>query len=168
MEFSRIIGPTVRIIFLGLVLALAAITAASVAIMLFMLAPHSANAIHLAHDKPRALIAIYGLILALGCGGLCVLTFIQGVVRPDEIWQVDEKGVQRLSRFLKYERRKTWPVSRLGRVHFTKKSGMKDNWRGYITLRSGGRINLPIIRDEATVLQLEKILNAELQLGRGV
>jgi len=154
--FSRIIGPTARIIFLGFTLALAAIAAA----LLFMLTPHSAGGIHLAHDKPEALIAIYGLIIALGCGGLSAITFIYGVIIPDEIWHVDENGAERISRFLKYERKTIWPLNGLGRVNFTKKSGIKDYWSGYIALKSGGRLALPIIRDETIVLQLKKILSA--------
>ncbi len=156
VRFSRITAPAIRIIFLGFALVLAALSAAA---LFFVLTYHTASYVHLAHDKPEALVAIYGLILALGCGALSVITFIYGVIIPDEIWLVDENGAEITSRFLKYERKMTWPLSRLGHVNLTKKSGIKDYWSGYIALKSGGRLKLPIIRDETIVLQLEKILS---------
>lgn len=157
VEFSRITAPAIRIIFLGFALVLAALGAGA---LFFVLTYHTASYLHLAHDKPEALFAIYGLVIALGGGGLSLNILIYGVFIPDEIWRVDENGAERTSRFLKYERKTTWTLNKLDHVNFTKKSGIKDYWSGYIALRGGGRLKLPIIRDETIVLQLEKILSA--------
>lgn len=164
LRISREIGSVVRGVFLAFSLILGAISCETFfAIDRLLHGGQLLPGARAGNDMPAGLVLIYLFILVAGCASLSILVLSYGVLRFDQLWEVDGTKIVCNSILFGMKRRKEWSFHDCLRLDVKKKVGIRDYWLVHIVLKGGARLKLPLIHDEQMVSGLERAFEDDMR-----